>query len=80
MINHSYNITLHPKEGKVNLQVQVDNESGDIKFSVFVNNKKGDIIKSVFTLDSDMDSKTVIETLRWARLKSLKAKGFKVVM
>jgi hypothetical protein len=58
----------------------VDNESGDIKLSVFVNNKKGDIIKSVFTLDSDMDSKTVIETLRWARLKSLKAKGFKVVM
>lgn len=80
MLNTSYNVTLSPKEGKANLQIQVDDESGDIKLSVFVKNRKGDVTKSVFTFDSDMDFKTIIETLKWARVKSLKAKGYKVVM
>ena len=35
--------------------------------------------KSVFTFDSDNDLKTMQEIIKWARVKSLQAKGFTVV-
>lgn len=76
----TYNVRINPREGETNLQIQVNEEDGAIKLSVFTNRKDGSEQKSVFTFDNDADIKTIIETLKWARVKSLRIQGFKVVM
>ena len=79
MIDTRYNITLSPEEGKTNIQVQVDGETGAIKLSVFADKKNGETIKSVFTFTSDADMRAIIDTLKWARIRSLQVQGFTVV-
>tara|TARA_R110000824_G_scaffold155325_1_gene328015 strand:+ start:114 stop:356 length:243 start_codon:yes stop_codon:yes gene_type:complete len=79
MIDTRYNITLSPEEGKTNIQVQVDGETGAIKLSVFADKKSGETIKSVFTFTSDADMRAIIDTLKWARIRSLQVQGFTVV-
>ena len=79
-----YSLNLHPKEGPTRLQIKVDKDTGDVEVSVFEDpltssNAKG-VKKSVYTFTSDSDIKTIIETLRWARVKSLTAQGYTVVM
>ncbi len=79
-----YSLNLHPKEGPTRLQIRVDEHTGDVEVSVFgdASSFSGDsgIKKSIFTFNSDGDIKTIIETLRWARVKSLTAQGYTVVM
>ena len=80
MIDTSYNITLHPREGATTIQVQVAEEDGAVKLSVYTEKKNGKTVKSVFTFTSDNDLKSIVEILKWARVKSLQAQGFKVVI
>ena len=79
-----YSLNLHPKEGPTRLQIRVDKNTGDIEVSVFgdplTSSDESGIKKSVYTFTSDSDIKTIIETLRWARVKSLTAQGYTVVM
>ena len=79
-----YSLNLHPKEGPTRLQIRVDKNTGDIEVSVFgdslTSSDENGIKKSVYTFTSDSDIKTIIETLRWARVKSLTAQGYTVVM
>ena len=35
--------------------------------------------KNTFTFDNDGDVKALTDTLKWARIKSLRARGYKVV-
>ena len=79
-----YSLNLHPKEGPTRLQIKVDKDTGDVEVSVFGDSltasDENGIKKSVYTFTSDSDIKTIIETLRWARVKSLTAQGYTVVM
>ena len=79
-----YSLNLHPKEGPTRLQIKVDKDTGDVEVSVFgdslTSSDENNIKKSVYTFTSDSDIKTIIETLRWARVKSLTAQGYTVVM
>ena len=79
-----YSLNLHPKEGPTRLQIKVDKDTGDVEVSVFgdslTSSDESGIKKSVYTFTSDSDIKTIIETLRWARVKSLTAQGYTVVM
>ena len=79
-----YSLNLHPKEGPTRLQIKVDKDTGDVEVSVFgdslTSSDENGIKKSVYTFTSDNDIKTIIETLRWARVKSLTAQGYTVVM
>jgi len=78
-----YSLNLHPKEGPTRLQIRVDKNSGDVEISVFSDSGYSSdegVKKSVFTFNSDGDIKTIIDTLKWARVKSLTAQGYKVVM
>ena len=79
-----YSLNLHPKEGPTRLQIKVDKDTGDVEVSVFgdslTSSDENGIKKSVYTFTSDSDIKTIIEPLRWARVKSLTAQGYTVVM
>tara|TARA_R100001126_G_scaffold94335_1_gene65214 strand:+ start:46 stop:294 length:249 start_codon:yes stop_codon:yes gene_type:complete len=78
-----YSLNLHPKEGPTRLQIKVDKDTGDVEVSVFsepVTSLDEKVVKSVFTFNSDSDLKTIIDTLKWARVKSLTAQGYTVVM
>jgi len=79
-----YSLNLHPKEGPTRLQIKVDKKTGYVEVSVFgdalTSSDENGIKKSVYTFTSDSDIKTIIETLRWARVKSLTAQGYTVVM
>ena len=79
-----YSLNLCPKEGPTRLQIKVDKDTGDVEVSVFSDSgylsEEEGIRKSVYTFTSDSDIKTIIETLRWARVKSLTAQGYTVVM
>ena len=83
MMDAIYSLNLHPKEGATRLQIKVDKDTGDVEVSVFsepgYSSEEG-VKKSVYTFTSDSDIKTIIETLRWARVKSLTAQGYTVVM
>jgi hypothetical protein len=79
MIDTRYNVTLYPHEGPTTLQVEVDGKSGAVKMQVFTELQNGKKAKSVFTFESDTDLKTIQEIIKWARVKSLQAQGFKVV-
>ncbi len=83
MMDAIYSLNLHPKEGPTRLQIRVDKNSGDVEISVFSDSGYSSdegVKKSVFTFNSDGDIKTIIDTLKWARVKSLTAQGYKVVM
>ena len=84
MMDAIYSLNLHPKEGATRLQIKVDKDTGDVEVSVFgdslTSSDENGIKKSVYTFTSDSDIKTIIETLRWARVKSLTAQGYTVVM
>ncbi len=83
MMDAIYSLNLHPKEGATRLQIKVDKDTGDIEVSVFSepsHSSEEGVKKSVYTFTSDSDIKTIIETLRWARVKSLTAQGYTVVM
>ena len=80
MIDTCYNITLHPQEGPTNIQIQVNEKDGSVKLEVYTEKKNGKIVKSVFTFTSDTDLKAIIETLKWARVKSLQIQGFQVIV
>ena len=83
MMDAIYSLNLHPKEGATRLQIKVDKDTGDVEVSVFSepsNSSEEGVKKSVYTFTSDSDIKTIIETLRWARVKSLTAQGYTVVM
>ena len=84
MMDAVFSLNLHPKEGPIRLQIKVDKDTGNVEVSVFDDthasfDEKG-IKKSVYTFSSDTDIKTIIETLKWARVKSLTAQGYTVVM
>ena len=79
MIDTCYNITLHPREGPTSIRVRVDGEDGSVKLEVDIKQDNGKIVKSVFTFTSDNDLKAIVETMKWARVKSLQAQGFMVV-
>ena len=83
MMDAIYSLNLHPKEGPTRLQIRVDKDTGDVEVSVFSDpgySSENGVKKSVYTFNSDGDIKTIIETLKWARVKSLTAQGYKVVM
>tara|TARA_Y100001963_G_C6627250_1_gene374522 strand:+ start:89 stop:340 length:252 start_codon:yes stop_codon:yes gene_type:complete len=83
MMEAIYSLSLHPKEGPTRLQIRVDKDTGDVEVSVFSDpgySSENGVKKSVYTFNSDGDIKTIIETLKWARVKSLTAQGYKVVM
>jgi hypothetical protein len=79
MIDTCYNVMLYPVEGPTNIQVQVNDQDGSVRLEVYTEQDSGKTVKSVFTFTSDNDLKTIIDTMKWARVKSLQVQGFKVV-
>ena len=80
MIDTCYNVMLYPVEGPTNIQVQVNDQDGSVRLEVYTEQDSGKTVKSVFTFTSDNDLKTIIDTMKWARVKSLQIQGFKVVI
>ena len=79
MIDTCYNVMLYPVEGATNIQVQVNEQDGSVKLEVYTEQDNGKTAKSVFTFTSDKDLKIIVDIMKWARVKSLEAQGFKVV-
>ena len=79
MIDTCYNVMLYPREGPTNIQIQVSPQDGSVRLEVYTEHDSGKTVKSVFTFTSDNDLKTIIDTMKWARVKSLQIQGFKVV-
>jgi hypothetical protein len=79
MIDTCYNVMLYPVEGPTNIQIQVSDKDGSVKLEVYTEQENGKTVKSVFTFTSDSDLKTIVDIMKWARIKSLQAQGFKVV-
>ena len=79
MIDTCYNVMLYPVEGPTNIQIQVSDKDGSVKLEVYTTQDNGKTVKSVFTFTSDNDLRIIIDTMKWARVKSLQAQGFKVV-
>jgi len=82
MYETRYSITVFPKEGETQIQIEVVPDTGDVCLTLFSpETDKNDVkkYKQIITLTSDMDVKTIIDALRWARLKSLEQQGFKVI-
>ena len=79
MIDTCYNVMLYPVEGPTNIQIQVNDEDGSVKLAVYTEQDSGKTTKSVFTFTSDKDLKIIVDIMKWARVKSLEAQGFKVV-
>jgi hypothetical protein len=79
--NTIYSINLSPEEGRCSLQVRLTKDIGNVELTLFTRNKDGSMSeKTKMTFTSDVDLQALIETLRRARVASLKHKGFKVVM
>jgi hypothetical protein len=78
MIRRDYCLHLNPQEGPACIQVNVD-DSGAISVEIKVSGKEEEE-KYNLTFSSDADIKGLIELLRWSRVASLKAQGYKVVM
>jgi len=77
MTRRDYCLHLNPQEGPTCIQVNVDN-SGAISLEITVSGEEEE--KYDLTFSSDADIKGLIELLRWSRVASLKAQGYKVVM
>ena len=74
-----YTVNLHTVEGPVQFQMHVDKNTGTIKISIFIDREDGLKQKNIFTFENDGDIKALADTLKWARIKSLKAQGYKVI-
>lgn len=74
-----YTVNLKPIEGPVQFQMHVDKNTGTIKISIFIDREDGLKQKNIFTFENDGDIKALADTLKWARIKSLKAQGYKVI-
>ena len=77
MIRRDYCMHLSTKEGQVCVQVGVK-DSGEIKLEISTAEDEDN--NTVLTFKSDSDVKGLIEILRWSRVRSLEAQGFKVVV
>jgi len=77
MIRRDYCMHLSAKEGQVCVQVGVE-DSGEIKLEISTAEDEDN--NTVLTFKSDSDVKGLIEILRWSRVRSLEAQGFKVVV
>ena len=76
-----YSISLGLEEGTGSVQVRLTKDTGNVELTLFMEKKNGDVTeKTVMTFNSDLDLQALIETLRHARVASLKHKGYKVVM
>ncbi len=76
-----YNIVIGLEEGKGTLQVKLTKDTENVQLGIFIDKRDGaPIEKTELTFTSDVDLKSVIETLRWARKANLEAKGYKVVL
>ncbi len=74
-----YTVHLSPVEGPAQVRVYVDKDTGIVKVSIFNDREDGQTQKNIFTFDNDGDVKALTDTLKWARIKSLRARGYKVV-
>ena len=77
MTRRDYCLHLTPLEGPTCVQVSVE-DSGKINIDISVSKEEKENYKLTFA--SDADIKGLIELLRWSRVSSLKAQGYKVVM
>mgnify|MGYP003386616133 FL=1 len=74
-----YTVHLSPEEGPTQIRVHVDKDTGIVKVAIFNDREDGQKQKNTFTFDNDGDVKALTDTLKWARIKSLRARGYKVV-
>ena len=74
-----YCLRLSPKEGETTINVGVK-ETGEIEIIVVMTKGDKELSANTFTFSSDMDIRALIETLKWARVKSLERQGYKVVL
>ena len=79
MTTRGYCLHLNSKEGQVCIQVNVQQDGGII-VNFKVNEGQSEEEEFQLSFKSDSDVKGLVEMLRWARVSSLKAQGFKVVM
>jgi len=79
MYETRYNLVLSPQEGNTQVQIEVISDSGDIRLTLSSPESSQNKYKQIITLTSDMDAQSLIEALQWARYKSLKLQGFKVI-
>jgi len=77
MTRRDYCLHLNPLEGPACIQVNVD-DSGAIGLEITVSGEEEEKYNLSFSSDSDI--KGLNELLRWSRVASLKAQGYKVVM
>jgi len=77
MTRRDYCLHLNPLEGPACIQVNVD-DTGAINLEITVSGEEEE--KYSLSFSSDSDIKGLIELLRWSRVASLKAQGYKVVM
>ena len=73
-----YCLYLNPEQGQTCVQVNVK-ETGEInlRFSLSDDENNNEFC---LTFKSDADVRGLVELLRWSRVSSLKAQGYKVVM
>lgn len=74
-----YSINLGLQEGRCTVEVRLTKDDGRVELKFFLGD--GDTEETAkMTFSSDLDLQALIETLRHARVATLKHQGYKVVM
>jgi hypothetical protein len=77
MIRRDYCLHMNTLQGTASVKVSVE-DTGQINIEIKTTDEDEKKINLAFKSDSDI--KGLVEMLRWARVSSLKAQGYKVVM
>ncbi len=77
MIRRDYCLHMSTLQGTASVKVSVE-DTGQINIEIKTTDEDEKKINLAFKSDSDI--KGLVEMLRWARVSSLKAQGYKVVM
>ncbi len=77
MIRRDYCLHMNTLQGATSVNVNVE-DTGQINIEIKTTDEGEKKINLSFGSDSDI--KGLVEMLRWARVSSLKAQGYKVVM
>jgi len=74
-----YSINLGLQEGRCTVEVRLTKDDGRVELKFFLGDGGAEETAKM-TFSSDLDLQALIETLRHARVATLKHQGYKVVM
>ncbi len=75
-----YSINLGLQEGRCVVEVRLTKDDGKVELKFFLGDNGSTEETAKMTFSSDLDLQALIETLRHARVATLKHQGYKVVM